>query len=1142
MNSQQKTIIQNEEETLQHWKDNNCFHESIRRGEEAGHEPYTFYDGPPFATGLPHHGHLLASSIKDVVPRYHTQNGRVVNRRWGTDCHGLPIEYEIEKELGIKTKDEILALGIDKYNKHCRGIVMRCRESWEKTINRLGRWVDFEHDYKTLDLNFMESVWNVFSTLHEKGLVYKGYRIMPYSTACTTPLSNFEVNSNYQDVSDSSLTVKFEVNKNWIKRVGFEPRLEGQRLFCLVWTTTPWTLPANMMLCVNKNLKYVILKDNTTLENYIMCTDLVSSYYPDEETQIEYLSEPFSGSVLFGMEYHPLFSYLQSDEFGLDTSKTFRVTMDDYVSKDNGTGIVHIAPSHGEDDYRVCLERGIIEKDYELPILMTDNGYFKDVVVDFAGQHVKAKDTDKNVMRHLKERGLVFKYDKKVHSYPFCWRSDTPLIHRPVHCWFIKTTAIKDRIIANNKKINWTPDWVGSNRFGNWLEGMQDWCVSRNRYWGTPLPIWENSTGERVFIGSVEELETRAGLPAGTVTDLHRHNVDHITFPSSVEGGEPLKRTTEVFDCWFESGSVPYAQCHYPFDVDKETFLKKHFPADFIAEGIDQTRGWFHTLLILSTALFDEPCFKNVIVNGLILTKDQKTGKIEKMSKRKKNYTSPDVLLDTYGADALRLYFISNPVVVAKNMAFEDKGLKEIVRDVHIPLSNCFKLYDDLVKLHNDIVVVDGAPFVLSLIDKVTNYEMPVNTLENWLLELTNNFVQGIHTEMSKYNLFHVVRHIKEYIDKLTRWYINLRKVEIKRLINEHDPYAHVLLNVLGNCLYQYCVSSAPFIPYMAESHFRQLKKHFADGMEEKVPEYSVHYTQMIREVDYNRDGAVLEEMELATQLIVLGRKLRTKQNLEFKRPLSEMLVVTNPEKAEMIEKSTLVKSILQSELNVMNVKVSGNEAEYLTYQLTPNFKQLGKKLGKQMRVFGAQLKLITSDEVKMLVNTDVETGGTVKFEEIDYTVNGGDLVVNRQLNADKPEVKSMINEFDNGLLIFVDDSLTPEIRKTYMAKLVCREIQIMRKEFILEATDKIDVYYSITRDSADDETRELLNKMLTTEQERYVVPYLYYQLKFDQSELDHKISNGKLIGSKTVTITIAVDGSETAETSFEMSIALCNQ
>uniref|UniRef100_A0A914LTU7 isoleucine--tRNA ligase n=1 Tax=Meloidogyne incognita TaxID=6306 RepID=A0A914LTU7_MELIC len=757
-----------ERKILQKWRDKNTFQTSLDRNRGKPH--YTFYDGPPFATGLPHYGHILAGlidlkfaqkssqfigTIKDIVTRWAHQSGFYVERRFGWDTHGLPVEYEVDKILGVKGPSDVLDMGIGVYNAKCRGIVMRYAEEWQHMVERTGRWIDFDNDYKTLYPWFMESVWWVFSQLFKKNFVYRGVKVMPFSTGCSTPLSNFEAGQNYQDVVDPSVFVAF-------------PLVENSKRSFVAWTTTPWTLPSNLALCVNPNLVYAVILDVKTQKEYIMLKERLSELY--KSANLYKIIETIKGSELAGKEYIPPFPYfLNLKEAG---RKVFVVITNTYVKTDQGTGIVHQSPYFGEEDHKTCLEHGIITKDAEMTCPVNEKGIFTDEVVDFKGLYVK--DADKQIIKMLKEKGLLLKQEQYKHSYPFCYRSHTPLIYKAVPSWFIRVESLVEQLLLNNEKTRWVPSFVRDKRFANWLRDARDWAVSRNRFWGTPINLWvsEDHT-EIVCPGSIAELEELTGTK---ITDLHRENIDDLTIPSKVKGNGPLKRVSEVFDCWFESGSMPYAQQHYPFE-NSEVF-ENNFPADFIAEGffyfsfttpvvlltkirlenahtfsdairlenrfpdnktllfilrlnnisegdsIDQTRGWFYTLLVISTALFNRPPFKNLICNGLVLASDG-----NKMSKSKKNYPDPMEIVEKYGADALRLYLINSPVVRGENLRFQEEGVAEVVKQVLGPWLNAYKFVSLAI---NKYEAESGNQFVL--------YKKGfTNLMDQWILSFTNS-------------------------------------------------------------------------------------------------------------------------------------------------------------------------------------------------------------------------------------------------------------------------------------------------------------------------------------------------------------------------------------------------------------------
>jgi isoleucyl-tRNA synthetase len=657
---------------------------------------------------------LLAGTIKDVVTRYAHNTGHYVERRNGWDTHGLPVEYEIDKMLGIKGPEDVEKMGIAAYNNHCRSIVMKYATEWETTITRMGRWIDFRNDYKTLEPSFMESVWWVFSQLYEKGQVYRGFRIMPYSFGCSTVLSNFEANSNYMDVIDPAVVVSF-------------PLVQDPSVSLLAWTTTPWTLPANLALCCHPDFDYIKIKDEESGSIYILSEQRLDILYKNPKKAKYEVLQKYKGKELLGWEYVPLFDYY-SDRKG----QAFKVLNDTYVTNDSGTGIVHQAPCFGEDDYRVCIAAKIVTGEADLPMPIDASAKFLPIIKEYEGLNVK--EADKPIQKDIKAMGRLVRQTQISHSYPFCWRSQTPLIYRAVPSWFVRVAPIVDKLLKNNKETYWVPENIGEGRFHNWLANARDWNISRSRYWGTPIPLWVSDDFEEVVaISSIEELRKLTG--DDSIQDIHRDKIDHLTIPSR-KGKGVLKRIPEVFDCWFESGSMPYAKSHYPFE-NKEAF-NNSFPADFIAEGIDQTRGWFYTLMVLSTHLFDKPAWKNVIVNGLVLAADGK-----KMSKSLKNYPDPNLIMEKYGADPLRLYLITSPAVRAETLKFREDGVKEVISKVMLPWYNSYRFFFEqlalLKKEHN--------------IDFIYNPHMDLskdsNVMDKWILASTQSLITFVKKEMA---------------------------------------------------------------------------------------------------------------------------------------------------------------------------------------------------------------------------------------------------------------------------------------------------------------------------------------------------------------------------------------------------------
>ena len=809
----------NEVKVKDMWEDKDCFQTSLKMSE--GKKPFTFYDGPPFATGLPHYGHILAGTIKDVVTRWAHQTGHYVERRFGWDCHGLPIEFEIEKQQGIKTSHDVMKIGIKQYNQYCREIVMRYSAEWKKTVTRMGRWIDFDNDYKTMNLSYMESVWWVFGQLwNTPGMVYRGYKVMPYSMGCTTVLSNFEANMNYQEVSDPSVVVTL-------------PWVEDESISFLAWTTTPWTLPSNLALCVHPTMKYVLIKEKESGKKFILAESRLVQLYPklpklDKSKYPFEVVEEYTGKELAGRKYVPLFNYFDRKK----ADGAFTILVDDYVTNDSGTGIVHQAPAFGEDDYRVCIAAKIIAKNEEVPCPVDNNGCFTDEVPDWVG--INVKEADKSIQKSLKDNGRLYSAGAVKHPYPFCWRSNKPLIYKAISSWFINVESIKKQLIENNAETYWVPDNVKTGRFNNWLENARDWAVSRNRYWGTPLPIWVSEDySQQICVKSVAELSKLTGQE---ITDIHRDSIDHLEIPDPRgEGYPPLKRIPEVFDCWFESGSMPYAQSHYPFEnVEK---FEKGFPADFIAEGIDQTRGWFYTLLVLSTAIKQKPAFKNLIVNGLVLASDGR-----KMSKSLQNYPDPNLVIDKYGADALRLYLINSPVVKGQELKFKEEGVKDVVKDVLLPMSSALNFFT----INYNRLILSGETF---------DPKYPItNIMDRWITAAAAKLVKDVTTEMKAYHLYAVVPCVVEWIKDLTNCYVRMNRKRLKGSLGLDDFKAS--LATLFNVLMITSRIMGPFTPFMAEQIYGQLRELLPT--EEQVD--SVHYL-MIPEAPEEFDESIIRKV-----------------------------------------------------------------------------------------------------------------------------------------------------------------------------------------------------------------------------------------------------------------------------------------
>lgn len=999
-----------EEKILELWKSLDCFQECLKQSKNKPR--YTFYDGPPFATGLPHYGHILAGTIKDIVTRFAHQSGFYVERRFGWDCHGLPVEYEIDKTLGIKGPEDVAKMGIAEYNKQCRGIVMRYSQDWEVSVTRLGRWIDFRNDYKTLYPWFMETVWWVFKQLYEKGLVYRGVKVMPFSTACNTPLSNFESHQNYKDVQDPSVIVTF-------------PLLDEPKVSLVAWTTTPWTLPSNLALCVNPELIYIKLRDKSNGNVYILMEARLSALYKAED-EYEVL-ERFPGINLKGKKYKPLFDYFSKAA----DSGAFIIVFDNYVKSEEGTGVVHQAPYFGADDYRVCMDFNIIQKDSVPVCPVNASGCFTPEVTDFAGQYVK--DADKNIIKLLKERGRLVHCSTYTHNYPFCWRSDTPLIYKAVPSWFVRVEHMVDKLLQNNSQCYWVPEFVREKRFGNWLKDARDWAISRNRYWGTPLPLWVSEDFEEVVcVGSVAELEELTGVK---VTDLHRESVDQLTIPSR-RGKGVLRRVTEVFDCWFESGSMPYAQVHYPFENRRE--FEDSFPADFIAEGIDQTRGWFYTLLVLSTALFGQPPFKNVIVNGLVLASDG-----QKMSKRKKNYPDPMDVINSYGADALRLYLINSPVVRAENLRFKEEGVRDVLKDVFLPWYNAFRfLMQNIYRLQKE----EGVHFLYNVNSTRTN----TNIMDKWIVSFTQSLVQFFKTEMSAYRLYTVVPRLVKFVDMLTNWYVRMNRRRLKGESGTDDCL--MALETLFSVLLSMCRLMAPFTPFITELIYQKLRPLIDPTSVQEKDTQSIHYLMLPPVREHLIDKRIEAAVSRMQSVIELGRVIRDRKTLPVKYPLKEVIVIHQDQEA-LSDIQSLEKYIVE-ELNVRKVTISTDKTKYgIRLRAEPDHMVLGKRLKGAFKAVMAAIKELKNDQLEQFQKTgSMVVEGTELHEEdvrLLYSFDqsaGGDT----QFEAHS----------DAQVLVLLDVTPDQSMVDEGVAREVINRIQKLRKKGNLVPTDEITIYY----------------------------------------------------------------------------------
>ena len=935
-------------------------------------------------------------------------HGRYVDRRFGWDCHGLPVEMEIEQDLNLHGKSEIERFGVANFNDECRKIVLRYTAEWEKTVRRAGRWADFRHDYRTMDLSFMETVWWALRQMWDKDLVYEGHKVLPFSTRLGTVLSNFEANLNYKDVQDPTVTVRFAADG------------EENTAF-IAWTTTPWTLPSNLALAVGPDIDYVKVCDHEDGARYIMAEARIKTYFPKEETYS--IEQRYKGSDLVGRGYRPLFPYFAERK----KHNNFRVIAADYVTTEDGTGIVHIAPAFGEDDFLACQQAGI-----DLVNPVDDEGKFTLEVTDFAGLQVK--EADPKIIAHLKKDKLLVHQGTIFHSYPYCWRSDTPLIYRAVNTWFVRVEAFRDRLVANNQQTAWVPEHLRDGRFGNWLENARDWAISRNRYWGTPLPIWKSEDeSEIVCIGSVDELAEKTGV---RVTDLHRQYVDDLTFPATTGQGV-MRRVPHVFDCWFESGSMPYAQLHYPFE-NAENFSRS-FPADFIAEGLDQTRGWFYTLMVVASALFDKPAFHNVVVNGLVLAEDGK-----KMSKRLKNYPEPDEIMAQHGADAMRLYLINSPLVRAEELRFSEQGVRDTVRRLLLPWWNAYKFF-----------------VTYSLVDEWQPDQTPAkaspNILDRWILSRQQTLIRRVSAEMEAYRLYTVVPALLDFLNELTNWYVRLNR---RRFWSEGESGANAdktfAYRTLHEVLLTFSKLMAPFTPFLADSVYRNLST-----LQSERAALSVH----LEDFPSYDESAVNQTLEDAVarmqRVILLGRSLRNERKVKVRMPLQTLTILHRQE--SVLNDLKPLEGYMQEELNVKTIAYSTAEGEKVELSAKPNPQLLGPRFGKEFGHIRKQIATLNRDQMLRLeAGDDLQLNG--------HMFQPSEIQILRAAKDGVPDVRS-----DRFISIEFPCELNEDLIAEGLAREIVHHIQQMRKDAGYQVEDRIRVTYDAAPQLATAIDRHLL-------------------------------------------------------------------
>ncbi|KAK7430947.1 hypothetical protein QQZ08_002476 [Neonectria magnoliae] len=1008
-----------EEDVLAFWRDVDAFQTQLRLTE--GGKLYNFYDGPPFATGLPHYGHLLASTIKDIIPRYWSMKGYHVSRRFGWDTHGLPIEYEIDKKLGLSGRDAVMQMGIEKYNAECRAIVMTYAREWRSTIERLGRWVDFDDDYKSMDVGFMESCWWVFKQLFDKDLVYRAYRIMPYSTALCTPLSQMEAKQNEKMTQDPTIVVSFPV-------IG----VDGQdNTSLLIYTTTPWTLPSNLFIAVHPDFEYIKIFDETTQRHFILLESGLTTIFKNPKKAKYKVLGKIPGKSMIGWKYEPIFKY-----FTEKYSDCFRVIGADYVEAGQGTGLVHQAPAFGQEDYDAATAAGVITPERLPPCPVDDKGCFTSEVPEYAGQHVKA--ADKTILKDLRLTGRLLLDSHVLHVDKFCWRSDTQLIRKAVSSWFIRVTDHVPTMLDNLKKTNWVPQSAKEKRFANWVGNAHDWNVSRNRYWGTPIPLWVSEDFEEIIcVGSIAELKELSGL-SGDLPDIHRDKVDSITIPSK-KGKGVLRRIDEIFDCWFESGSMPYASRHFPFE-NSDRFQEDLFPADFIAEGLDQTRGWFYTLTVLGNHLFKTSPFKNCIVNGIVLAEDGK-----KMSKRLKNYPDPLEVINRYGSDALRLYLINSPVVRAEPIRFKESDVKDVVSRVILPLWNSYRFFCEQAALYAKNT---GHVFTSSL-----DAEKLTNIMDKWILADCQSLLEYMDQELLAYRLYTVVPRLLRVIDNLTNWYIRFNRKRLKGGLGLDDTTA--ALNTLLDVLFTIVRALAPFTPFITEHIYKLLKPHLG-GLIRFKDSRSVHFLPFPTFQKSLMDKDVERMFASMQKVIQLGRAAREHCNITLKTPLLSLVVIADDHIISDIEP---LKSYILEELNVREMIATSNEEQFdIVLEAKVDWPTLGKKLKKDVKTVRDALPSLSQHELRTYTKEGKITAGGIELGENDLTI----IRVLSKDKADKDGEPTWEPAFAQDMIVLLNATADSELTEEGLARNIISSIQRLRKKAGLTPTDDVLHHYSV--------------------------------------------------------------------------------
>ena len=989
-------FVDREKETEKFWEDNHIFEESME--DREGCPQYMFYDGPPTANGKPHIGHVLTRVIKDMIPRYRTMKGYEVPRKAGWDTHGLPVELEVEKALGLDGKDQIEKYGVEPFIKKCKESVWKYKGMWEDFSNTVGFWADMDDPYVTYHNTFIESEWWALKKIWDKGLLYKGFKIVPYCPRCGTPLSAQEVAQGYKDVKERSAIVRFKV--------------KDEDAYILAWTTTPWTLPSNIALCVNPEEDYAKVKaaDGYTYYMAVALLDTVLGKLGDEENGVKAYEvlETYKGQDLEYKEYEPLYQCAY-DCAAKQNKKAFYVTCDTYVTLTDGTGVVHIAPAFGEDDAKVGRK-------YDMPFVqLVDEKGEMGKTTPFAGLFVKKADPE--VLKDLDGRGLLFDAPKFEHSYPHCWRCDTPLIYYARESWFIKMTAVKDDLIANNNTINWIPESIGKGRFGDWLENVQDWGISRNRYWGTPLNIWECECGCQHSIGSIEELKSMSDNCPDEI-ELHRPYIDNVTIKCP-KCGKEMHRVPEVIDCWFDSGSMPFAQYHYPFE--NQELFEKHFPADFISEAVDQTRGWFYSLLAISTLIFNKAPYKNVIVLGHVQDENG-----QKMSKSKGNAVDPFDALEKYGADAIRWYFYINSAPWLPNR-FHGKAVTEGQRKFMGTLWNTYAFF----VLYANIDEFDATKYTLE-------YEK-LSVMDKWLLSKLNSAIKAVDEDLANYKIPEAAKALQSFVDDMSNWYVRRSRERFWAKGMEQDKINAYM--TLYTALVEICKTAAPMIPFMTEDIYQNLVR----SIDANAPE-SIHLCDFPKVNEAHIDKELEENMDRVLKLVVMGRACRNTANIKNRQPIGQMYVKADFELSEFFD------AIVADELNVKNVTFTQEVRDFTSYSFKPQLKTVGPKYGKLL----GGIKNVLSGLDGNAAMDELNANGCLRFE-----VNGEEVVLNREdLLIDTAQMEGYVSEDDNGITVVLDTNLSEELLEEGFVREIISKVQTMRKEADFEVMDKIVITY----------------------------------------------------------------------------------